>query len=224
MREIVKQRRNYPPLWQRGVGGDLKTLNPPQSPFAKGEALRAVFDFLLLISMIFFISACGKEQTTGPVDVRWDREICARCAMAVSDRNFSAQVRGGRKDKKAKVYKFDDVGCAVIWLDKQNWKDDVRTEIWVNDHRNGKWINAKTAWYVKMNNTPMDYGLGAQTEKAEGALTFEQAKKHIYEVEQRFNPHTGQPRQIEDSATPPSTTTTDTSATTTTSTGEKDKK
>ena len=67
----------------------------------------------------------------------------------------------------------------------------------MNDHRNGKWINAKTAWYVKMKNTPMDYGLGAQTDKVEGALDFEQAKKHIYEVEQRFNPHTGLPRKVE---------------------------
>ena len=153
--------------------------------------------FILLIPLfMLLLTGCGEEQTTGAVKVRWDREICARCAMAVSDRNYSAQVRGGRKDKKAKVYKFDDVGCAVIWLDKQNWKDDPRTEIWVNDYRNGKWINAKTAWYVKMKNTPMDYGMGAQSDKAEGALNFEQAREHIYKVEQRFNPHTGLPRDI----------------------------
>lgn len=155
--------------------------------------------FILIIPVVLLVlSGCGEEQTTGPEKVRWDREICARCAMAVSSRNYSAQVRGGRKDKKAKVYKFDDVGCAVIWLDKQNWKNDARTEIWVNDYRNGKWINAKTAWYVKMKNTPMDYGMGAQTEKVEGALNFDQARKHIYEVEQRFNPHTGLPRDIQE--------------------------
>ena len=177
---------------------------------------------LIFIPLFLLLTACEEEKTTGAIKVRWDREICARCAMAVSDRNFSAQVRGGRADKKSKVYKFDDVGCAVIWLDKQNWKDDARTEIWVNNHKDGKWINAKTAWYVKMNNTPMDYGLGAQTEKVENALSFDQAKKHIYEVEQRFNPHTGQPRQIDDSAT--SLTTTTAASTTKPNTGEKDKK
>lgn len=159
---------------------------------------------LLLVSLLpalLLLSACEEEKTTGAVKVRWDREICARCAMAVSDRNYSAQVRGGRKDKKAKVYKFDDVGCAVIWLDKQKWKDDARTEIWVNEYNSGKWIDARKAWYVKMNNTPMDYGLGAQKEKVDGAINFEQAKKHIYDVEQRFNPHTGQPKQIEDAQT-----------------------
>ena len=153
--------------------------------------------FLFIIPIFaLLLVACEEEKTTGAVDVRWDREICARCAMAVSDRNYSAQVRGGRADKKPKVYKFDDVGCAVIWLDKQNWKDDPRTEIWVNDHRDGKWINAKTAWYIEMKNTPMDYGMGAQIDKVEGAFDFEQAQKHIYEVEQRFNPHTGLPRDI----------------------------
>ena len=149
--------------------------------------------FPLLVLSMLLLSACEKEKTTGAEKVRWDREICARCAMAVSDRNYSAQVRGGRTGKKAKVYKFDDLGCAVIWLDKQNWKDDARTEVWVNDHRDGKWINAKTAWYVKMRNTPMDYGLGAQTEKVEGAINYEDASAHIYKVEERFNAHTGQP-------------------------------
>jgi len=157
---------------------------------------------LLLLSSLLLLGACKEEKTTGPIDVRWDREICARCAMAVSDRNYSAQVRGGRKGKKAKVYKFDDIGCAVIWLDKQNWKEDARTEIWVNDHRNGKWINAKTAWYLKINNnTPMDYGLGAQPEKAQGALSYKEAKAYIYEVEKRFNAHSGVP--LIDSANAP---------------------
>lgn len=152
-----------------------------------------VLKYLLIIPLFFFITACEEEKTTGADEIRWDREICARCAMAVSDRKYSAQVRGGREGKRSKVYKFDDLGCAVIWLDKQNWKDAPSTEIWVNDHRDGKWINAKTAWYVKMNNTPMDYGLGAQTVKAEGALTYEEAGAHIYKVEERFNQHTGQP-------------------------------
>lgn len=148
---------------------------------------------LLIIPFFLALTGCEEEKTTGADKVRWDREICARCAMAVSDRNYSAQVRGGREGKKSKVYKFDDLGCAVIWLDKQNWKDDARTEVWVNDHRNGKWINAKTAWYVKMNNTPMDYGLGAQTENADGALNYKQAGVHIYKVEERFNVHSAQP-------------------------------
>lgn len=164
--------------------------------------LRFIFLLPLFVSLVF-LSACEEEKLSGAGKVRWDREICARCAMAVSDRNFSAQVRGARADKKTKLYKFDDLGCAVIWLDKQKWKDALRTEIWVNDHRNGKWIDARLAWYVKMNNTPMDYGLGAQTEKVEGAFNYDQAKEIIYQVEKRFNRHSGQPLQEAPEATLP---------------------
>ncbi|MCK5727182.1 MAG: hypothetical protein KAH22_10195 [Thiotrichaceae bacterium] len=142
---------------------------------------------LWLLTLTLLLTSCGEDQTTGAGKVRWDREICARCAMAVSGRNYSAQVRGGKPEKKTKLYKFDDVGCAIIWLDDQHWKDDPRTEVWVNDYKTGDWINAKTAGYVKIKNTPMDYGLGAQAIKAPNTLSFEQAKKHIYKVEQRFN-------------------------------------
>jgi nitrous oxide reductase accessory protein NosL len=154
---------------------------------------RHIFFVSMLLISLLFLTACKEEKTTGAAEVRWDREICARCAMAVSDHNYSAQVRGGKPEKKSKLYKFDDVGCAIIWLDDQNWKDDPRTEIWVNHHKTGDWINAKTAWYVEMKNTPMDYGLGAQTEHVEGALNYEQARKHIYKVEERFNLHKGVP-------------------------------
>ncbi len=147
---------------------------------------KSALSLILFIPFIFLLSACEEEKITGADKVRWDREICARCAMAVSDRHYSAQVRGGKPEKKSKVYKFDDVGCAIIWLDDQSWKDDSRTEIWVNQHKTGEWINAKTAWYVEMKNTPMDYGLGAQKEKVVGALNFEQASQHIYKVEERF--------------------------------------
>lgn len=139
---------------------------------------------LFIIFILFFITACSDKKETGAVDIRWDRETCERCVMAVSDHNYSAQVRHGKK-----VYKFDDIGCAVIWLDKQDWKTASNVEIWVNDYRNEKWIDAQKSWFVKGKTTPMDYGLGAQTEKIAGALDFTQAKKHIYEVEKTLKRH-----------------------------------
>jgi nitrous oxide reductase accessory protein NosL len=142
---------------------------------------------LLFLSTLLLTSGCSKEPETGPGKIRWDRETCERCVMAVSDHYYSAQVRGGPAGKKTKLYKFDDIGCAMIWLDEQPWKDDPRTEVWVTDFRNGSWINAKKAAYIKGKKTPMDYGLGAQSEPADGALDYEQARAHVYEVEKRFN-------------------------------------
>lgn len=150
--------------------------------------MRQLFSLLLLTVLV---TACSRQDQTGPVEIRWDKETCARCAMAVSDRNYAAQVRGGPAEKRTRVYKFDDIGCAVIWLDQQAWKDDPRTEIWVTDHRDGHWVDARKAWFVTGKNTPMGYGLGAQDTPAEGALDFAAARRHIYEVENREHKHKG---------------------------------
>ena len=52
----------------------------------------------LSLMLIWLLSACGQQAETGPVEVRWDQESCTRCAMAVSDHRFAAQVRGGEGD------------------------------------------------------------------------------------------------------------------------------
>jgi len=151
----------------------------------------------LIVFSIFFIAViltgCGDKQT-GPADIKWDRDACDRCQMMLSDRNFSAQIRVFPKDKRSKVFRFDDVGCASLWLDspkQQQWQTDNKTEFWVTDMSTGKWINAKTAWYIKDQLTPMNYGLGAISSKQEAALDFKQAKKHIIEVEKKLNIHGG---------------------------------
>jgi hypothetical protein len=136
------------------------------------------------------LSACSGAPETGPKEVKWDRDICERCRMVLSDRHYSAQIRYFPAEKKrSRVALFDDIGCAHLWLVDKPWKDDPRTEIWVNDYRNGRWIDARSASYVKGKITPMEYGLGAQSEPVEGGLTFEQAKRYIEVVEERFNIH-----------------------------------
>lgn len=150
----------------------------------------SVIKLLILTTLILILSACS-EQNTGPADVKWDRDACERCRMMLSDRNYSAQIRVFPEGKRSKVLKFDDIGCATLWLDSSEFKDDQKTEIWVRGRKEEKWLDAKKAWYVKGMVTPMNYGLGAQTEKQDGALNFEQAKQHIVEVEKKFNIHGG---------------------------------
>ncbi|MCK5360994.1 MAG: protein NosL [Gammaproteobacteria bacterium] len=145
-----------------------------------------LFSFLLLL-----LGACSQEEATGPGEVRWDRETCTRCSMAVGDRNYAAQVRGGALGEKSKLYQFDDIGCAVIWLKDQPWKDEASTEIWVKDHRNSEWIDARKASYVKGKISPMNYGLGAQADVADGALNYTQATAHIMMGEQQHHQHGG---------------------------------
>ncbi len=147
--------------------------------------------FLWLLVALLLLSACSQAPDTGPGKVRWDREICARCGMAISDPLYSAQIRVHPKQGRSKLYKFDDIGCAVIWLDKKPFKNDPSVEIWVNDYHTKKWIDARKAWYVPGKVTPMGYGLGATTQKEQGAMNFAAARKHIYKVEETYHIHRG---------------------------------
>lgn len=153
--------------------------------------LQSIFLTVLVLLSLGLLSACSNEPQTGPAKVRWDRETCERCLMAVSDRNFSAQIRGGVAGEKQKLYKFDDLGCAVIWLDQQSWKDNPLIEIWVNNFETQAWIDARTAHYVVDRLTPMNYGLGAQSEALPHTLDYTEAKQHIYKIEEQYNLHNG---------------------------------
>ncbi len=148
-------------------------------------------EFLLAGTAVLVAAACSRRPETGPVPIRWDQETCARCGMAISDRHFAAEVRGGPDADRTRVWKFDDIGCALLWLDEQPWKADPRVEIWVTDQETGEWLDARRAWYVPGQHSPMGFGLGARRERAEGALDFAGARRHIVAVEHSEHRHRG---------------------------------
>ena len=136
----------------------------------------------LLLTLSF--TGCEKKSTTAVAEVHWDRDMCARCVMVVSDRVNTVQVRN---PDTGKTYMFDDLGCAVLWFDEEKigWKD--RAVIWINDNQTGKWINARTAFYDADNITPMDYGFAAHKDKAsikkgKEVLSFKEVEKRILKM------------------------------------------
>jgi len=143
------------------------------------------------LPLVLLLAGCSAGETSGPVEVRWDRETCTRCAMALGDRLSAAQVRGAAPGEVTRVYKFDDIGCAVLWLDGQPWKDDARTEIWVTDRNTGQWLDARTATFVPGVRSSMGFGLGAQTGVVPQGMDFARARKYIYEVEAHEHVHGG---------------------------------
>lgn len=144
----------------------------------------------IIVAAVMLLAACSGDPGTGAKEVKWGRDACERCRMVLSDRVHSAQLRFYPEGKKrSRVLMFDDIGCAALWLEDKPFKDDPRTEVWVTDHRNGQWIDARKATYIKGQLTPMEYGLGAQPEMVEGGLSYQQAIVHIHDVEERFNAH-----------------------------------
>jgi copper chaperone NosL len=161
----------------------------------RSRPLRFEMRRLLFLHVVLF-AGCSVEPQSGPGEVRWDRETCARCAMAVSDPHYSAQVRGGPPGGSSRLYKFDDIGCALLWLEKQPWRENPATEIWVNDHRDGAWLDARSAWYVTGKITPMDYGLGAQREKSANSITYTAAVEHIHGKDAQLDSHAHMPATL----------------------------
>ena len=139
------------------------------------------FSFLLIL-VAFLLSGCEKKITTELHDVHWDRDMCARCAMVVSDRRHSVQAIN---PKDGRSYMFDDIGCTVLWFreEKIAWKNE--SILWITDSKSGEWIDAKKAYYTTENVTSMAYGFMAHKTKpntTDEIIDFKEAEKRIIKI------------------------------------------
>ncbi len=130
------------------------------------------------------LTACGQSGAwpDGMAEIKWDRDTCSRCSMVISDRRFAAQIRGGGKST---AFKFDDIGCAVIWMrDKQQdypWLTEAATRFWVADVASSgdKWLDARKAHFAGGKTSPMGYNYGAIAYAEAGALDFGEMSSHV---------------------------------------------
>lgn len=115
------------------------------------------------LSIMGIFSGCEERSKTDAVKIHWDRDMCERCVMVISDRKNTTQVRN---PKTGKSYLFDDIGCTLLWFKnkKIEWKEEAI--IWITDIDTGKWIDARKAFYDADNVTPMGYGFSAHKEKS----------------------------------------------------------
>ncbi|ENO89650.1 nitrous oxide reductase accessory protein NosL [Thauera linaloolentis] len=125
---------------------------------------------LLLSPLAGLLAACGKGGwPDGMAPIRWDRDTCIRCKMVISDRRFAAELRGG---PAGTVFKFDDIGCLVFWLQEQAeahpWMAAADTRMWVADFASPsreamRWLDPRQARYVARS-SPMGYNFAALAE------------------------------------------------------------
>lgn len=134
--------------------------------------------------MTILMSGCDTKIDLEPKKIHWDRDMCERCKMVLSDRKFSAQAINPDNGRK---YVFDDIGCVILWFKENNisWKD--RAVIWVNDAKTGEWIDARKAFYDALNITPMAYGFGAHTKKEDiktdqEVIDFEEVTRRVIKI------------------------------------------
>jgi len=140
------------------------------------------FSFLLVL--LFVLLGCSDRKVGQAQSVHWDRDMCERCKMAVSDRNFAFEIINPKTNK---VYVFDDIGCGILWLEEEKipWRDSAI--MWVTDAKTGKWIDAKKALYTDDSITPMAYGFAAYTKetkpKGKNMKDFKYIKRMVFEIE-----------------------------------------
>jgi nitrous oxide reductase accessory protein NosL len=145
--------------------------------------------FLLILGL----SGCSDRRPKGGFEaIHWDRDMCERCKMVVSERKYAAEIVDPKTNK---VYKFDDLGCAVLWLKEEKIPWAKRAKIWVTDAKTGKWLDARKAIYTDDSITPMAYGIAAFSEKTfpkgHKALDFETVSKIIEKIEAKNNERRG---------------------------------
>ena len=121
------------------------------------------FKILVIGLLAFSFSACEKKDISGVAKIHWDRDMCARCVMVVSDRQNTTQVRDPKTGKK---YVFDDIGCMALWFEEEKiqWRD--KAIVWITDADSGEWIDARKAFYDTENITSMAYGFSAHKSKS----------------------------------------------------------
>lgn len=130
----------------------------------------------ILAAVPLALAGCSRPSD-GPEEIRYGREVCARCGMIISDPQFAAEIRGGPDRALAK---FDDVGDALHWLEKQAWRQDQLSGFWVMDSVGGKdWLDARQAFYRSGAVSPMGFGFAAVREKGAPAVDYETMRKAV---------------------------------------------
>jgi nitrous oxide reductase accessory protein NosL len=124
------------------------------------------------------LTGCSSEPLKGPAEIKWDRDVCARCSMVISERGYAAQIR----DPMKKVHKFDDFGCAIFWKEHQTFSD-AEIEFWAADARTepggSKWLDARQAAYLPNKRSPMGYGFAAVAAGTPDTVSYADARKAV---------------------------------------------
>jgi copper chaperone NosL len=107
--------------------------------------------YSILAILIAICCACSHSGVK-PVPIQ-PEDMCSYCRMAISAKQFAAELITNDE----KIYKFDDTGCMLNFIEKESPKIQA---IYVADFYSDEWIAAKQAHFVATDavSTPMGGG------------------------------------------------------------------
>ncbi len=120
--------------------------------------------FALLIVFVL-VCSCGDTSESGPVKIYYGEDICERCKMIISEKDFAAQY----KLSTGETVKFDDLGCMFHYMNGEE-KAQI-SAVYVMDYDSKQWIDGESAYYVWAENitTPMGHGIVALKDSQQAA-------------------------------------------------------
>lgn len=120
---------------------------------------------LTLIVFIILAASCSDKPESGPVKIYYGEDVCERCKMIISEKDFAAQ----SQLSNGKIVKFDDLGCLFHYLDEK--EKDQFSAVYVMDYSSQQWIKAENAYFVWTENikTPMGHGVIALRDSHEAS-------------------------------------------------------
>ena len=126
-----------------------------------------------ILSLTIFLS-CSSNT---PQPIKYGVEDCGECKMTIADEKFGAELI----TTKGKVYKFDDLSCMILFLEKSTIKKEEINKKLVIDYLNrNKFLDVTEATYYVGEDvhSPMNGNAAAFANKQD-ALDFHQGKQGI---------------------------------------------
>jgi hypothetical protein len=141
-------------------------------------ALKKILTLIIIVAIIaiLFLSLAKKENMVATIEGNLDKKALkiipnhyhdTECAMTITTQNHACQAIS----PSGKTWFFDDIGCLINWIEDKDFKDEA--VLWTHTQDTGNWIDAKKAWYVRTDPTPMHYGFSAREHKKEEMIDFE---------------------------------------------------
>ena len=147
---------------------------------------------IIAIIIIIFLSMSNAKQmvvlkegntSLTPLEIILGKYQDSDCGMTIEDMTYVSQV----VSSDGKTWFFHDHGGMANWLKDKPFKDSAK--IWVMSKDTKKYIDGRTAWYSRTDNTPMRYGFGAYEVKHDGFISFEEMGLKMLRNEDLRNPY-----------------------------------
>ncbi|HNU83442.1 MAG TPA: hypothetical protein PKO05_08435 [Thermoanaerobaculia bacterium] len=113
-----------------------------------------------------------QRSPTGPVEPAWDRQACAHCRMHLSEPPFAAQLRTA----EGEVLYFDDPGCLFLWEAQQSRPPAA---VYFRHLREPRWLAEAETGFLRVDYSPMGWGLGAVDRREPGTISPEEARQAV---------------------------------------------